>query len=203
MLTHNYVHNIITSTEDGINRIKIWLGNNPDINSSGSGDTGPVSITRIIDELRAIQTVSSLRPVDRVIIYVGAVMTDSIITGNEIAKNIKVLNSLAPTPQTQRHIIAAFEWFCGCGPYSSKLSSKFPIILKLLFDNDVVEEDIFYDWSADYAKNDFSADDSLISIDVLEELKASAQPFITWLREADEEGDSSEEDDEEDEEEED
>ena len=171
--------------------MKVWLANNPDINSAGAGEDASSSITRIADELRAIQTVSSLRPVDRVIIYIGSVFTSALIANSEVAKNQKMLCALAPTPNTQRHIIAAMEWFCGS--HHQNLASKFPIVLKQLFDEEIVEEDVFYDWSADYAKNDHSADDSLITIDTLESLKASAQPFVTWLREADEEGDSSEE----------
>ena len=173
-----------------------WFRNNSDVSISGTGEKGPESIARILDELRSVQTVNSLRPVDRLIIYIGCAMSSNLITNDEIASHVNVLNALAPTAQTQRHVIAAFEWFCGrC--HREKLHSKFPIVLKLLFDNDVVDEDTFYDWSADYTKNDFTADDSLISIDVLEELKESARPFITWLREADEEGetDDSEEND--------
>ena len=178
--------------------MKIWLGNNPDISATGADVT---SITKLTDELRAIQTVSSLRPVDRVIIYVGTVFSENIISKGceEIVTHQKILCALAPTSNTQRHIISALEWFCGsCHP---SLKTKFPIVLKALFDEEIVEEDTFYEWSSDYSKNDYSADDSLIVIDVLEDLKASAQPFITWLREADEEGDSSEGESESDEEE--
>jgi len=170
--------------------MKIWLGNNSDVSAAG---TDAASITKTLDELRAIQTVSSLRPVDRVIMYVGTVFSESIIAKGceEILANQKMLCALAPTSNTQRHLISAFEWFCGS--CHSNLKAKFPIILKTLFDEEIVEEDTFYEWSSDYAKNDYSADDSLIGIDVLEDLKTSAQPFIVWLREADEEGASSEE----------
>jgi len=180
--------------EDGIQRLKIWFGNNPDVSPAGiasQANTGPASISKIIDLLRDIQTVSSLRPVDRIIIYLGAVMTDAVITKNEIEKHGAVLSHMAKSVDTQRHVIASFEWFCGA--HKPALASKFPLVLKALYDEEIVEEEVFFSWSADYAKNDYSADDSLIGIDALEDLKAASQPFITWLREAGEEGESEEE----------
>lgn len=143
----------------------------------------------IVEELRSLQTLSSLRAADRAIIFIGAVMTEAVISGKEIAKYTKVLEALGTSAIQQRHIIAAFEWFCGT-KYPS-LTSKFPILLKTLFDEEIVEEDIFLMWAADYARNEYSADSSLIDIDTLEKLKESAGPFITWMREADEEGDES------------
>jgi len=184
----------LTRAEDGIQRLKIWFGNNPDISPEGvasQANTGPASIAKIVDLLRDIQTVSSLRPVDRIIIYIGAVMTDSIITKNEIEKHCAVLSAMTKSVDTQRHIIASFEWFCGA--HKPALASKFPLVLKALYDEEIVDEEVFFSWSADYAKNDYSADDSLIGIDALEDLKSASQPFITWLREAGEEGESEEE----------
>lgn len=181
--------------DDGIHRLKLYLENNPSINPAGVGDNGADSITKIIELLRSIQTISSLRPVDRVIIYIGSVMTEKIISDNEIVKYVKMLNALAPTAQTQRHVIAAFEWLCG-SKLQVALKSKFPIVLKCLFDEEIVEEEVFFDWAADYTKNDYSADVSMISVDILEELKLKSQPFITWLREAEESGSEEESDEE-------
>jgi translation initiation factor 5 len=177
-----------------VHRLKIWFSNNPDVSPAGvdtSAMTGAASVVKIMDILRDIQTVSNLRPLDRIIIYIGAVMTDALLTAKEIEKNCAVLMAMAKSVDTQRHVIAAFEWFCGS--HQKALSSKFPLVLKSLFDEEIVDEEVFFSWSADYAKNDYSADDSLIGIDALEDLKSSSQPFITWLREAGEEGESSEE----------
>ena len=60
----------------------------------------------------------------------------------------------------------------------------------------VVEEDTFLAWAGDFTRNEYSAEQSMVCLDTLEQLKAAAQPFITWLMEAEEEGDSSEEDEE-------
>ena len=149
----------------------------------------------MVEELRSLQTMSSLRAADRAIIFIGAVMTETVVSGKEIVKHAKVLEALGSSAIQQRHIIAAFEWFCGI-KYPA-LTSKFPIVLKTLFDEEIVEEDVFLMWAADYARNEYSADSNLIDIDTLEKLKETAGPFITWMREADEEGESEEESEEE------
>jgi hypothetical protein len=174
-------------TEEGMDRLKLWLLDN-------SNATEAV----LLDELRSIQTFAALRPADRIIIYLGAVFNEDAVTAGQIPKHKSVLAALAPTAIQQRHLISAFEWFCG--RKYSQLAKYFPVILKQLFDEELVEEDVFFEWAADVTRNEFSAEFSMIDIDTLEHLKASASLFITWLQEAEEEGE--EEDDSEEEEEE-
>lgn len=176
--------------EEGMVRFKLWLTDNPS-----------ATTTMVLDELRSIQTMASLRPADRIIIYLGAVFSDKIITEREIPTYHGILAALVPSEPQQRQLIAAFEWFCG-SKYPSLLRF-FPVVLKLLLDEELVEEDVFFAWAGDLTRNDFTAEQSLIDIDTLDALKTSASPFIKWLQEAEEEGDDEEEeeDDEEGEEE--
>lgn len=150
----------------------------------------------ILESLRNIQTMASLRPSYRPIIFLGAVFTEAALKANEVTTHAAVLKGLAPKEIQQRHLIAAFEWFCGVR--FPELIRYFPVILKQLYDADIVEEDVFLRWGSDLTRNEFSADHSMISIDTLEQLKLNAQPFIRWLEEAeeeesDEEADESEE----------
>jgi translation initiation factor 5 len=165
-------------------RLKLFLSANP-----------TASVEQICDELRNIQTMASLRPADRIIIFLGAVFTENMVAEKEISKHAAVLRKLAASVIQQRHLIAAFEWLCGTR-YTSKLKF-FPVLLKQLLDEELVEEDTFLAWAGDFTRNEYSAEQSMVCVDTLEQLKASAQPFITWLMEAEEEGDSSEEGDEE------
>ena len=71
------------------------------------------------------------------------------------------------------------------------------MVLKELLDEELVDEDTFLEWAADLARNEFSAEQSMISVDALEALKASAAPFITWLQEAEEDDDDDDDDDDE------
>ncbi len=149
------------------------------------------------DELRNIQTMASLRPADRIIIFLGAVFTEAAVSAKQVEANKAVLRALAATAIQQRHLIAAVEWLCGTR-YPS-LVKYFPVLLKQLLDEELVEEDTFFAWAGDFARNEFSAEQSMMCIDTLEQLKGSAAPFIKWLQEAEEEGEDGEDDDEEEE----
>jgi translation initiation factor 5 len=170
-----------------MDRLKLWLI-----------DNSTVSEATLLDELRSIQTFAALRPADRIIIYLGAVFSEEVISAGQISKYRSVLAALAPTAIQQRHLISAFEWFCG--RKYPQLVKYFPVVLKQLFDEELVEEDVFFEWSADVTRNEFSAEFSMIDIDTLENLKATASLFIIWLQEAEEEGEEEEESDDEEEE---
>eukprot|EP00596_Hydrurales_sp_CCMP1899_P005743 CAMPEP_0119041444 /NCGR_PEP_ID=MMETSP1177-20130426/12107_1 /TAXON_ID=2985 /ORGANISM="Ochromonas sp, Strain CCMP1899" /LENGTH=423 /DNA_ID=CAMNT_0007007487 /DNA_START=288 /DNA_END=1559 /DNA_ORIENTATION=+ len=177
------------AAEDGMNRLSLWLLEN-------------ISATeeQLLTELRSIQTFASLKPADRIIIYLGAVFSEEMIPANQIITHKAFLATLAPTSIQQRHLIAAFEWFCG--RKYPQLMKFFPMVLKQLFDEELVEEDVFFGWAGDMTRNEFTAEFSMIDIDTLEHLKNSASLFITWLQEAEEEGEDGDDDEEEDEDEE-
>jgi hypothetical protein len=54
-------------------RFKLWLAEN----STATG-------IQVVEELRSIQTMASLRPADRIIIFLGAVFTETAVTKNEV-----------------------------------------------------------------------------------------------------------------------
>jgi translation initiation factor 5 len=91
-------------------------------------------------------------------------------------------------------VIAAIEWLCST-KYPSLLP-YFPVLLKHLYDEDILDEDTILAWHADFSRNEFTSDSTLVSDVSLEQLKISAQPFCVWLNEAKEEGESSDDDDE-------
>lgn len=165
-------------------RLKLFLSANP-----------TATTEQLTDELRNIQTMASLRPADRIIIFLGAVFTEQMVPLNEVAAHATVLRALAASAIQQRHLIAAFEWLCGTR-FPAKVKF-FPILLKQLLDAELVEEDVFLAWAGDFTRNEYSAEASMVCVDTLEQLKASAQPFITWLMEAEEEGSGDEEGEEE------
>jgi len=175
------------AAEEGIERFQLFL-----TRSGQSSDTVP-----ILDELRNIQTMASLPTSYRIIIYLGAVFTEQMVVENQIKQHANVLRSLASTSIQQRQLISSFEWLCGTR-HPSKVKF-FPVLLKQLLDEELVEEDTFLAWAGDFTRNEYSADQSMVCLDALEALKASAAPFITWLQEAEEEdseegGDEEEED---------
>lgn len=63
----------------------------------------------------------------------------------------------------------------------------FPVILKHLYDADIVEEDAILMWAGEEGRSEEFTPASLTD-EQIEELHAKAMPFVTWLEEADEEG---------------
>lgn len=169
--------------DDACTRFAQWIENN-DISQ----------VKDVMEELRALQTMASLKPSDRLLIFIGTVMTEGILDDDakEISTHKEVIAALGVTDIQQRHVISAFEWLCGV--HISKLATKFPLLLHALFDEELIEEEVFLMWSTDYARSEYSVSESLIDIDVLESLKGYAAPFITWLKEAESESESGEED---------
>jgi len=165
--------------EESIEQFRIWSALNP-----------AAPLPAILEELRFSQVRSSLRVADRVLIFLGTVFTEALLTEHQIQARKPTLALLGPNPIQQRHIIAGFEWICGARFPS--LLKFFPLVLKQLFDEDIVEEEVFLAWAVDLSRNEHSADASLISIETLEVLRTTAAPFIKWLQEAEEEGEEEE-----------
>jgi len=163
-----------------IERFTIWKAQN----------TTPTS-AQVLEELWSVQTCNGLPPADRVLIFMGASFPESAISENFVSKHKDVLAALTTSPIQQRQLIAGVEWFCGTK--FPVLLPKFPIMLKHLYDEELLEEETLLGWSTDYARNDFSVDQSLITLEILEQLKAAAQPFITWLKQAEEEEEDDDE----------
>lgn len=69
----------------------------------------------------------------------------------------------------------------------------FPVILKHLYDSDIVEEEAMLMWAGEQGRSaEFTAPS--LTDDQVAALRKKATPFVTWLEEADEEdGDDDEE----------
>jgi translation initiation factor 5 len=146
----------------------------------------------VVEELRSIQTFSSLRPSDRIIIFMGAKLTENCVRGEEILAHKMLLTALAASAIQQRHLIAAAEWLCGTRLPS--LLKFFPVILKQLYDEEMIDEAVLLEWADDSVRNDYSAEASMMTDDTLEALRKAAQPFVVWLQEAEEDDEEDDED---------
>eukprot|EP01006_Ploeotia_vitrea_P048125 TRINITY_DN67198_c12_g4_i1.p1 TRINITY_DN67198_c12_g4~~TRINITY_DN67198_c12_g4_i1.p1 ORF type:complete len:446 (+),score=35.24 TRINITY_DN67198_c12_g4_i1:161-1498(+) len=166
----------LAALDDGIASFKKWLENNTNHTNQ-----------MIVDEIRSIARLCSLNTSDRYIILLGGLFTEQATTKNEIEKHKDILQIMLTNKIQCRQLIAAIEWFCGTR--CSQLSRYFPVMLKQLYDEDLIEEEVFFEWNLDKVPNDYSVDASITPVNVLEQLKQSAKPFITWLDEAEEEDD--------------
>ncbi|KAL3197834.1 hypothetical protein MRX96_044683 [Rhipicephalus microplus] len=85
--------------------------------------------------------------------------------------------------RAQRYLLGGIEQVVK--EYSAALLPRVPHLLKLLYDQDIVEEEVLLDWSKRVSKK-------YVSREVAQEIHERARPFIKWLQEAEEEESSSE-----------
>ncbi|KAL1479404.1 hypothetical protein MTO96_051868 [Rhipicephalus appendiculatus] len=85
--------------------------------------------------------------------------------------------------RAQRYLLGGIEQVVR--EHSAALLPRVPHLLKLLYDQDIVEEEVLLDWSKRVSKK-------YVSREVAQEIHERARPFIKWLQEAEEEESSSE-----------
>lgn len=93
--------------------------------------------------------------------------------------------------KAQKYLLGGFE--CVVKLHQVQLLSRVPIILKDLYDADLLEEDVIFAWAEKVSKK-------YVSKELAKEIHAKAAPFVKWLKEAEEESEGSEEEEEEDDE---
>ncbi|KAM7230459.1 hypothetical protein CapIbe_017949 [Capra ibex] len=89
--------------------------------------------------------------------------------------------------KAQRYLLHGLE--CVVAMHQSQLISKIPHILKEMYDADLLEEEVIISWSEKISKK-------YVSKELAKEIRVKAEPFIKWLKEAEEESSGGEDDDE-------
>ncbi|XP_076395572.1 eukaryotic translation initiation factor 5 [Megachile rotundata] len=88
--------------------------------------------------------------------------------------------------KAQKYLIRGIEQVIAL--HKDALMPKVPGILKLFYDVDILEEKALFEWSNKVTKK-------YVSKDLSQEIHDKAAPFLTWLKEAEEEDSESEEED--------
>jgi len=167
---------------------------NLEVDDAGAFDNCVSSISRyiadgvspedLIEELRTAQTFSAFPIQYRIHLYVAsAFQGKSSLAENDVKECGPVLKLLSKDIENQRHIIGAFELLCVRIP---SLKPFFPVILKHLYDEDLVEEEVFLLWANQGFSEEFSPPG--VSEEVVDDLIMRSKPFLTWLLEAEEDG---------------
>lgn len=85
--------------------------------------------------------------------------------------------------KAQKYMLGGFEKLVG-DVYKEALFPKIATILKQFYDEDVIEEDCFKEWAAKGASKKY------VLKDISKTIHEKADPFITWLNEAETESES-------------
>ncbi|XP_062218205.1 eukaryotic translation initiation factor 5-like [Phragmites australis] len=92
----------------------------------------------------------------------------------EVLKNMKYLAAAVPDEGAQTSLVQAIEVFCGkCSPEALK---EVPVVLKALYDGDVLEEETIVQWY-----------NAAVGAGKNSQVLKNAKPFVEWLQIADSE----------------
>ncbi|CAN6230312.1 unnamed protein product [Urochloa humidicola] len=131
-------------------------------------------------QLKAVLASSALPPQDVMNSLLDALF-DGVGKGfaKEVVKNKKYLAAAVPDEDSQTLLVQAIEAFGGkCNPEALK---EVPVVLKALYDGDVLEEETIVDWY-----------NAAVAAGKNSQVVKNAKPFVEWLQSAE----SEEEDDE-------
>uniref|UniRef100_A0A2K6STG8 Eukaryotic translation initiation factor 5 n=1 Tax=Saimiri boliviensis boliviensis TaxID=39432 RepID=A0A2K6STG8_SAIBB len=97
------------------------------------------------------------------------------------------VKAVGPLVLTERYLLRGLE--CVVAVHQAQLISRIPHILKEMYDADLLEEEVIISWSEKAPKK-------YVSKELAKEIHVKAEPFIKWLKEAEEESSGGEEEDE-------
>jgi len=123
---------------------------------------------------------------DRAVLVLAELLFNENILTQIQKYRVLFLRFLANNQKAQKHFMGAFELLIG-QQYPKLLMPKVAHILKSLYDEDYVEEEVMIEWGSKVSKK-------YVSKKTSEQIHAKAKPFIDWLKTAEEE--ESDDDDE-------
>jgi len=176
------------SVEDGIDddfainaavdETRKFLANNP-----------TASVKQIVEVVINQQMASALKSHDKVHIYIRSVLRPSDITveffkAKKLDKISKVIGGITNgNVIMERHLISAVELLC-----ADKVK-VFPVMLKDLYESDVLQEDAILEWAAE-GRSEFTLEE--VDEETRAILRAEAEPLVSWLQD-DSDSDSNDE----------
>lgn len=146
----------------------------------------------VVAKLRELQVGKSLMLKECAYIFVASALDEAVVKAGQIKARAPVLRALVATDANNfmaRHLIGAIEDMFGSKHQG--LAKAFPLVLKQLYDEDVLEEGVLLDWAKQGVTYEFSPQS--MSSEQVKALRELAEPFVNWLEEADSEDDEDEE----------
>lgn len=142
----------------------------------------------IIEEVKKQQTFAALSVKDRLVIFFKAAVGRDIIHTSPIRKYSEVFKKIICTAEDQYTLMACCEVLCAVS--YPELSNCLPVIFKMFYDEDILEEEKILEWMKSSIRNEYSSKE----IDSIQAkaLLTSLKPFIEWLENAEEESEDDE-----------
>mmetsp|Transcript_17689 Transcript_17689/g.38215 ORF Transcript_17689/g.38215 Transcript_17689/m.38215 type:complete len:397 (+) Transcript_17689:295-1485(+) len=151
---------------------KIFLSENP--------DASPFAIAeKVVNE----QMASGLGSQDKMQIFILAAFTTDFFKDKQVEKHAPTIAKITQGKTVmERHLISACEGLCANKP------KNFAVLIKQLFDEEVLEEDTIFEWAGE-GRTDYTLDS--VDEDQRCGMRAEAEPVVVWLQEDDSSDDDS------------
>lgn len=150
---------------------KKFLTENPDASPSAIAE-------KCINE----QMASSLKSQDKIHIFICATFTPDFFKHKQVQNHAATISKITQGKNVmERHLISACEGLCSQKP------KNFALLIKQLFDEEVLEEDTILEWAGE-GRTDYTLES--VDEDQRCNMRAEAEPVVVWLQE----DDSSDED---------
>lgn len=143
------------------------------------------SATAVAEVVVNQQMASALKSHDKIHIFARAAITPDFYKEGQIEKHSATISKLTQSnPIMERHLIAAMEGLCIEKP------KNFPVMLKQLYDEDALEEDVILEWACE-GRNEYTLD--LVDEETRAALRSEAEPVVVWLQDEDSSDESDDE----------
>ncbi|EED95546.1 predicted protein [Thalassiosira pseudonana CCMP1335] len=158
-----------------VEAMKKFLADNPDASPSAIAE-------KVVNE----QMASGLKSQDKIHIFVQSVFTPDFYKQKQVEKHAPAIAKITQGKNVmERHLIASFEGLCVDEP------KKFAVVLKQLFDEEVLEEDTILEWAGE-GRTDYTLES--VDEDQRAALRGEAEPVVVWLQEDDSSDEGSDSD---------
>lgn len=155
-------------------------------------DTPEASPEEIAEAVGNQQMASALKSYDKIYIFLRAVITTSFFKNKEIEKNAPTVAKITQgNPIMQRHVIGAIERIANTTQDGFQ-PKHFPVLLKQLFDEEVLEEEVILQWAFD-GRSEYTSDK--IDEEARANLRGLSEPVVQWLQQEDSDSDDDDDSD--------
>lgn len=149
------------------------------------------SLEQTVGALEALKEEVGLAAEDLLGFVFESVFDEDVLKDGQAKASAKLIQRLQKTcaraKSAQQVLLVCIEGLCGerC---EAALLKRTPHVLKAFYDADLLDEEAIVRWAEKKSKT--------ANRELSKKVKKAAEPFVTWLKEAEEDGDEGEEDDE-------
>ncbi|XP_014239812.1 eukaryotic translation initiation factor 5 [Cimex lectularius] len=147
-------------------------------------DSGDLSSTSAAKEL--LQEATRLEIKSKAPLVLAELLFDDKIHIQIKTYRVLLLHFTHEDPKAQKYLIGGIEQIIAM--HKAALLPKVPAIFNLLYNSDILEEGVLLEWGSKVRSK-------YVPKELSQEIHNKAEPFLTWLKEAEEEEESSEEED--------